>query len=82
MEWATHSWLDELLWEVLSDRNVWPPATYQHLPGAVGSQKVHTVKGVQTSETLVDLAPETTAQYVRPLGMDVRVLTDQMRRAE
>jgi hypothetical protein len=69
-------------WEVLPDRNVRPPATHQHLPGAVGPQKVQTVQGIQASETLVDLAHATTAQDVRPLGMDARVLTDQMRRAE
>ena len=82
MDESGHSWLDGLLWEVLPDRNARSPATHQHLPGAVGPQEVQTVKGIQTSETLVDFAPEKTARNVRTLGMDARVLTDQMRRAE
>src|SRR5229473_8601929 len=76
-----HTWLDELLRQVLPDRDVRTPAPHKHLHCAVGSKEVQAVEGVQASETLVERAPAKRAAAVCPLGVDARVLTDSMRRA-
>ena len=78
---SDHPWLDELLRQVLSDRDVRSPTAHQHLPGALGSAEIQTVEGVQACETLVERAHEARPADVRTLGLDARVLTGQMRRA-
>jgi hypothetical protein len=39
-----HSWLDELLREVLPDRDGRSPAAHQHLPGVLGPQEVQAAR--------------------------------------
>ena len=46
------------------------------MPYAVGSQKVHTAQGVHEVQGLVARAPAQGARSLRPLGVDVRILTD------
>ena len=54
----------------------------KHLPGALGAAEVQAAKGIQASQTLVARAAAKTASPVHPLGLDDRILTDWMRRAE
>ena len=34
-------------WEILPDRDGWPPAAHQYLPGALGPQEVQAAEGIQ-----------------------------------
>src|SRR6266545_5246929 len=68
--------LDDLLREVLPDRTRRPPATHQHLPGALGPAEVQTAAVVQEGQTMVARALAQAIPTLRPLGLDDRVLDE------
>ena len=63
-----HRRVDPLLRPVLPDRARSPPAAHQHLPEALGREKVQTTADPQTLQQVVGRTAPTTARPVRPLA--------------
>ena len=74
-----HRRVDPLLRPVLPDRARSPPEARQHLPEALGREKVQTTADPQTLQQVVGRTASTTARPVRPL--EHRPLLRLIRRA-
>ena len=62
-----HRRVDQLLRPVLPDRARSPPAAHQHLPEALGREKVQTTADPQELQQVVDRTAPTSARPIRPL---------------